>query len=31
MDKVPKLEIEGRIMAFQSVLDRENLDAAFIL
>jgi Xaa-Pro dipeptidase len=31
MDKVPKPEIEGRIRALQSVLNRENLDAAFIL
>ena len=31
MDKVPKLEIEGRIRDLQSVLDREDLDGAFIL
>ena len=31
MDRVPKQEIEGRIQAFQSVLDREDLDGAVIL
>jgi Xaa-Pro dipeptidase len=31
MDRVPKQEIEGRIQAFQSILDDKDLDGAFIL
>jgi Xaa-Pro dipeptidase len=31
MNRVPKQEIEGRIRAFQSVLDRKDLEGAFIL
>ncbi|HUU79807.1 MAG TPA: Xaa-Pro peptidase family protein [Acidobacteriota bacterium] len=31
MEKVPKSEIEARISKFQSVLNKENLDGAFII